>query len=188
MEHFRKPSITSLPLMASDDDNISQTSMTTDPASGHSVNIQTMVQFTCPHCNSVNSSLQTLRFSPRNKLPDFLQCINCGFVQVQLGGSRSPPATRRPAAQTGDGSDDAEPSAAPRHSASLKEYKPIISSALASSAHFPTPFAITEPDQDTEDDIQIMHFRPDTTRDKADSLERDSRMLMFQLLPAQKGL
>jgi hypothetical protein len=129
-----------------------------------SVNVDTMVHFTCPECKHANSNLRALRFSRRNSFLNQLQCANCQFLQVQLGGSRSPPATRRPNTYTGRGSDDAEPSArlGRPYNASGEKYKPIVSSALASSAHVARSFAIVEADHEAEDGIQATDFQPVT--------------------------
>lgn len=138
-----------------------------------SINIQTMIRFTCSNCHHRNSASRPLRFSRRNSILNSIQCAKCHALQVQVGGPRSPPTTRRQTVYSGHGSDEAESSTYPGrpYNAAREKFKPIVSSALASSTHVARSFAISEADGEDQTGVEVIDHDPDTLMTGANAVD-----------------
>jgi hypothetical protein len=122
-----------------------------------SISIQTMARFKCPRCQAPHSGLHTFRFSRRNSFRNPLHCTKCNYTVIQLGGSRSSPSITMPTIYTGHGSDEAEPSTTRIRPFNMpnNEYKPSISSGLASATNIVRPFAMSEVNSDSHNGMDI---------------------------------
>lgn len=144
-----------------------------------SVTISAPTNFTCPDCKHHNTGMRSFRFSRQGSSRNVIKCAraSCPYVALEIGGPLSPTGSgRRPAYPNGLNHAESSAAATRRLNASTSEFKPHVSSALASATHVARSFGQADLEtiesaspsragEDSEDKIEaaLAETKPPTT-------------------------